>query len=53
MIERKENYEKKKLAEKLESEAKEKKIEKFLETVKPNVENDPARMMSFTLVLKY
>lgn len=50
MNERKQSYEQKKLAEKIEAEIKEKKVEKFLETIKPNVDTNPARMMSFTLV---
>ena len=53
MEERKAAYEQKKLEEKLEKELKEKKIETFLETVKPNVETNPARMMSFTLVSNF
>lgn len=42
-----------KMAKQSEIEMKEKKLEKFFEAVKPNVETDPVRVISFTEVSKF
>jgi hypothetical protein len=57
VVHRRAVYEERKLAdenrrkqEQAQMEEKERKIEKFLESVKPDVEADPVRLMSFTKV---
>lgn len=47
-FEKKSEYNQKKQLKQMENEEKEKRLEKFYESVKPNVEADPARLVSFT-----